>query len=123
MKTVCQHVSKKSKKPNSLCHHCSKPGFYKNSCRQPNKQYKQAADTKNSSGTKHHTTTNSYSNTISKNCKSNNKNDKKLRIVYFSCEKCGKTTHSSERCYLGAKAQNKPPLRNRRQIQVQQKSI
>ena len=33
----------------------------------------------------------------------NNKNEKKSRIVYPPCETCGRTNHSGERCYVGAK--------------------
>ena len=38
----------------------------------------------------------------------NNKNDIKSRTVYPPCETWGKTNHSAERCYVGAKAANRP---------------
>ena len=38
----------------------------------------------------------------------NNKNDRKSRTLYPPCETCGKTDHSTERCYVGANAANRP---------------
>ena len=38
----------------------------------------------------------------------NNKNDKKFRTLYPPCETCGKTNQSTERCYVGANAANRP---------------
>ena len=43
----------------------------------------------------------------------NNKNDIKSRTVCPPCETWGKTNHSTERCYVGAKAANRPlPCKN-----------
>ena len=38
----------------------------------------------------------------------NNKNDGKSRTVYPTCETCGKMHHSTERCFVGANAANRP---------------
>ena len=38
----------------------------------------------------------------------NHKIDTKSRTLYPPCEKCGKTNHSTERCYVGANAANRP---------------
>ena len=38
----------------------------------------------------------------------NHKNGRKSRTLYPSCETCGKTNHSTERCYVGANAANRP---------------
>ena len=40
----------------------------------------------------------------------NHKIDRKFRTLYPPCETCGKTDHSTERCYVGAKAENRPLL-------------
>ena len=54
----------------------------------------------------------------------NYKNNRKYRIVYPPCETCGKTNHSTERCYVGANAANKQlPWKNRPQEQVAHYSI
>ena len=39
----------------------------------------------------------------------NHKIDRKSRTLYPPCETCGKTNHSTERCYVGANAANRPP--------------
>ena len=55
----------------------------------------------------------------------NNKGDRRSRPVFPPCETCGRTNHSTEKCYLGANAANRPPTRNRRpegQNQVQQRN-
>ena len=38
----------------------------------------------------------------------NHKNGRKSRILYPPSETCGKTDHSTERCYVGANAENRP---------------
>ena len=38
----------------------------------------------------------------------NHKIDRKSRTLYPPCETCGKTNHSTERCYVGANAANRP---------------
>ena len=44
----------------------------------------------------------------------NHKNDRKSRTLYLPCETCGKTNHSTERCYIGANAANRPlPWKNK----------
>ena len=39
---------------------------------------------------------------------SNYKIDRKSRTLYPHCETCGKMNHSTERCYVGANAINRP---------------
>ena len=54
----------------------------------------------------------------------NHKNDRKSRILYPPCETCGKTNHSTERCYVGANAANRPlPWKNKPQEQDAHDSI
>ena len=54
----------------------------------------------------------------------NYKFDRKSRALYPPCETCGKTNHSTERCYVGANAANKPlPWKNKPQEQDAHDSI
>ena len=48
-------------------------------------------------------------NSDTNDCNPNNhKIDRKSRILYPPCETCGKTNHSTERCYVLANAANTP---------------
>ena len=48
----------------------------------------------------------------------NHKNDRKSKTLYPPCETCGKMNHSTERCYVGANAANRPlPWKNKPQEQ------
>ena len=40
--------------------------------------------------------------------RNNHKIYRKFRILYPPCETCGKSNHSTERCYVGANAANRP---------------
>ena len=54
----------------------------------------------------------------------NHKIDRKSRTLYSPCETCGKTNHSTERCYVGANAANRPlPWKNKPQEQDAHDSI
>ena len=54
----------------------------------------------------------------------NYKFDSKFRTVYPPSEACGKTNHSTERCYVGANAANRPlPWKNKPQEQDAHDSI
>ena len=54
----------------------------------------------------------------------NHKIDRKSRTFYPPCETCGKTNHSTERCYVGANAANRPlPWKNKPQQQDAHDSI
>ena len=54
----------------------------------------------------------------------NYKFDRKSRTLYPPCETCGKTNHSTERCYVGANAANRPlPWKNKPQQQDAHDSI
>ena len=54
----------------------------------------------------------------------NHKNDRKSRTPYPPCETCGKNNHSTERCYVGANAANRPlPWKNKPQEQDAHDSI
>ena len=48
----------------------------------------------------------------------NHKNDRKSRTLYTPYETCGITNNSTERCYVGANAANRPlPWKNKTQEQ------
>ena len=54
----------------------------------------------------------------------NHKIDRKSRTLYPPCETCGKTNHSTERCYVGANAAKRPlPWKNKPQEQDTHDSI
>ena len=54
----------------------------------------------------------------------NQKIDRKSRTLYPPCVTCGKTNHSTERCYVGANAANRPlPWKNKPQEQDAHDSI
>ena len=54
----------------------------------------------------------------------NHKIDRNSRTLYPPCETCGKTNHSTERCYVGANAANRPlPWKNKPQEQDAHDSI
>ena len=54
----------------------------------------------------------------------NHQNDRKSRTLYPPCDTCGKTNHSTERCYVGANAANRPlPWKNKPQEQDAHDSI
>ena len=57
--------------------------------------------------------------------KNSNKAERKPKTVYPPGETCGKTNHSTEKCYYGANAANRPPPRQKRperQTQVQERA-
>ena len=54
----------------------------------------------------------------------NHKIGRKSRTLYPPCHTCGKTNHSTERCYVGANAANRPlPWKNKPQEQDAHDSI
>ena len=131
---IQQDTQQNSGKPKPTCHHCKKPGHYRNQCRQLKREKDQcqnntdsAANNKNNNGSAQ-TNSNPNNNKVTDNAKginTNNQRDRKPRPVFLPCETCGRTNHSTERCYLGANAANRPPPRNRRtegQNQAQQRN-
>ena len=109
------------------CHYCKKPGHYKNQCRFLKKQREQTENNQNNPGNKSSNANTSNPNSNVNNPNNNNKNsnraERKPKTVYPPCETCGKTNHSTENCYHGANAANRPPsreIRPERQNQVQE---
>ena len=115
-------------RPKPTCHHCKKPGHYRNQCRLLKKQREQTENNQNNPGNKNSDTNTSNPNSnVNKNNNNNNSNraERKPKTVYPSCETYGKTNHSTEKCYFGANGANRPPPRHRRperQNQVPEKA-
>ena len=116
-------------RPKSTCHHCKKPRHYRNQCRLLKNQREQTENTQNNPGNKNSDANTSNPNSDVNNHNNNNKNSnrakRKPKTVYPPCETCGKTNHSTEKCYYGTNAANRPPPRQRRperQNQVQEKA-
>ena len=104
-------------RPEPTCHHCKKPGHYRNQCRLLKKQREQTENDQNNPGNKNSdaNTSNPNSNVSNNNNnKNSNRAERKPKTVYPPCETCGKTNHSTEKCYFGANAANRPLPRHRR---------
>ena len=120
MNTVTQQAPQQnSNKPRPTCHHCKKPGHYQTQCRQLKREKGQTRNITNSASNNNGSSqTNPHpNNKVANNTKGNNINnqrDRRPRPVFPPCETCGRTNHSTEKCYLGANPANRPPPRNRR---------
>ena len=125
-----QAPQQNSEKPKPTCHHCKKPGNYQNQCRQLKREKDQTRNNTNSANNNNGSapTNSNPNNKFSNNTKANITNiqrDRRSRPALPPCETCGRTSHSTEKCYFGANAANRPPPRNRRpegQNQVQQRN-
>ena len=111
------------------CHYCKKPGHYRNQCRLLKKQREQTENNQTNPGNKNSDANTSKPNGNNNNPNNNNRNssraERKPRTFYPPCETCGKTNYSTEKCYHGANAANRPPTRQRRperQNKVQERS-
>ena len=114
-----QAPQQNSKKPRPTCHRCKKPSHYQTQCRQLKRDKDQTRN--NTSSANNHNgsaqTNPNPNNKVGNSTKGNNINnqrDRRSRPVFPPCETCGRTNHSTEKCYLGANAANRPPPRNRR---------
>ena len=131
IKTVTQQgPQENSEKPKPTCHRWKKPGHYQNPCRQLKREKDQTRNNMNSANNNNGSAQTNFNpnNKVSNSTKANNilnQKDRKPRPVFPPCETCGRTNHSTEKCYLGANAANRPPPRSRRQEgqnQVQQRN-
>ena len=110
-----QPTNTNADRPKPTCHHCKKPGHYRNQCRLLKKQRETTENNQNNPGNK-----NSDANISNPNSNANNNNNKRNnnraertpKTVYPPCETCGKTNHSTEKCYFGANAANRPERQN-----------
>ena len=97
------------------CHHCKKPGHYRNQCRLLKKQRELTENNQHNPENKNSAanTSNANSNVNNNNSnKNSNEAERKPKTVYPPCETCGKTNHSTEKCNFGANAANRPPPRH-----------
>ena len=90
-------------RPKPTCHHCKKPGDYRNQCRLWKEQREQTENTQNTPGNKNSDANNSNrksnrnnNNNNHNNYKNSNRAERKPETVYPPCETCGKTNHSTE---------------------------
>ena len=108
-----QPTNTNADRPKPTCHHCKKPGHYRNQCRLLKKQREQTENNQNNPRNKNRDTNTSNPNSnVNKN--NNNKAETKPKTVYPPCETCGKTNHSTEKCCFGTNAANRPTPRHRR---------
>ena len=112
--TVSQNtVNANADRTKPTCHYCKKPGRYKNHCRWLKKQREQTDDNQKNPANKNSDANTSNTNGNANNPNNNNRNsnraETKPKTIYPPCETCGKTNHSTERCYRGANAANRPP--------------
>ena len=102
-------------RPKSTCHHCKEPRHYRNQCHLLKRQKEQSEATQNVPGNKNSGACNSIPNSTTNknrnndNHKNSNRAESEPKTVYPTCETCGKTIHSTEKCYYGANAANRPP--------------
>ena len=115
-----QAPQQNSNKARPTCNHFKKPGHYQNQCRQLNREKDQTRNNTNKANNINgsaQTNSNPNHNKVANNTRGNNmksQRDRRSRPVFPSFEKCGRSNHSTEKCYLGANAANRPPPRNRR---------
>ena len=112
-----QPTNTNADRPKPTCHHCKRPGHYRNQCRLLKKQREQTENNQNDPGNKNSDTNTSNTNSNVNNNNNNrnsNRAERKPRTVYPPCETCGKTNPSTEKCYFGANAANRPPPRHGR---------
>ena len=97
-------------KPRPTCHYCKKPSHYQNQCRQREKgQTRINTNSANNNNGSAQTNSNP-NNKVENNTKGNNINnqrDRRTSPVFPPCETCGRTKHSTVKCYLGANEANR----------------
>ena len=101
IKTVSHIIANaNADRPKPTCHHCKKPGHYRNQCRLWKKQREQTEITQKNPGNKNSDANNSNPNSNVNNNNNNHNNYRNSNIaernsetVYPPCEICGKTNH------------------------------
>ena len=128
--TVCQKLTNaNADRPKPTCHHCEKPGRYRDQCRLLKTQEGQTENNQNNPRNRNSDANNSIpenntNNNNHINYKNCNRAEGKPETVYLPCETCGKTNYSAERCYVGANATNRSlPWKRKPQQQHAEDSI
>ena len=115
--------------PKPTCHHCEKPGHYRNQSRLLKKHREETENNQKIHGTKNSDANksildNNTNNNDHSNYKNSNRAERKPETVDPSCQTCGTTNHSTERCYDRANAANRPlPWKSKPQQQDAQDNI
>ena len=118
LNTVIQRdTQQNSEKPEPTCHHCKKPGHYRNQCRQLTREKDHvqnntdsAANNKNNSGSAQtKSNPNQKAPVANKANISNNQRDRKPRPVFPPCETCGRTKDLSSHPVRHVAEQITPP--------------
>ena len=117
--------------PNQGATTVKKSTQYKNQYRLIKRQKEQSEDAQINPGNKNISANSSIpNNNTNKNNNNNYKNsnraERKPKMIYPPCDTCGKSYHSTKKCYYGPIAVNRPLLRQRRlgrQNQVQEGAI
>ena len=130
MGTVSQHASNINvDRHKPTCHHCKKPGHYINQCPLLKRQKEQSEDTQINPGNRNSDANNpipdnNTNNNNHNNYKNSERVEEKPETVCPSCETCGKTNYSAERCYVRVNAANRPlPWKSKPQQQDADDSI
>ena len=97
---------------------------FRKQCRLLKKQREQTENIQNNPGNKNSdaNTSNSNSTVNNNHNKNGNRAQGKPKTVYLLCETCGKTNHSTEKCYYGANAANTRHRKPETQNQVQERA-
>ena len=96
---INQQETTEAAKQKPTCYYCKKPGHHKSQCRKMKRDQKTANET----GGKPESPANS-----------DQKQKQKEKPKYPPCETCKKTNHTTDKCYFGANAANKPQPRNKK---------
>ena len=105
-----------AERPKPTCHHCKKPGYFVSQCPLLTKK-KQVEDTQTGPANRNSGAKNSIPHNNNKNNKNNqnsNRAERRPKTVYPRCKTCGKTNHSTEKCYVRANAAKRPVLWKRK---------
>ena len=121
VKTVTQQSTKSNLETfKQACHHCKRPGYYRNQCSQLKREENKAKINTKGVGNKNNDekgqTNINPSNQNNSNTNTDNANNRlgrKSGTVYPLCETCGKTNHPTEKCYFRANAASGLPPRSK----------
>ena len=97
---INRQPQEEAEKQKAVCYYCKKPGHHKSQCRKLKRDQKAEKTAK--------------SDKNEKTSQPEQKSKPKEKPKFPPCETCKKTNHSTDKCYFGANAANRPPPRNRK---------